>query len=158
MATMKSIALAILLAAAFVGLWFYAGMWTKKYWTYNCAFRVSGMVVDAFSKRPLSDVEVHVQCHEAITSDHKLRGKPLYSTNYVVNTDADGGFSVFCFGAYISLTFNYEGYDEEGPWRFSNRESRPLIVTNLLIELKPKRRLPSQTGLGESIGAEAAPN
>jgi len=155
---MKSIPLAILLAAAFVGLWFYAGTWTKKYWTYNCAFRVSGVVVDAFSKRPLSDVEVRVQCHEAITSDHKLRGKPLYSTNYVVNTDADGAFSVFCFGADISLTFNYEGYDEEKPWRFSNRESRPLIVTNLLIELKPKRKLLGQTGLRESIGAEAAPN
>lgn len=136
---MRAVIVVILIAAAGVSLWLYTGKWTKKYQEQNCAFRVSGIVVDALSKRPLTNVEVRVWCREAKTSDHKLRGKPLSSTNYVVNTDADGAFSVQCSGGSISLGFIHEGFDEETSWSLRNRESRSDITTNLVVELKPNR-------------------
>lgn len=136
---MRTAIVAILIVAAGVCLWLYTGDWTKKYQEQNCAFRVSGIVLNALSRRPLSDVEVRVWCREAKTSDHKLRGKPLSSTNYVVNTDADGAFRLQCSGGSISLEFTHEGFDEETSWSFRNRESRFGITTNLVIELKPKR-------------------
>ncbi len=137
---MKSIGLIALIAAVGFSLWLYTGKWTEKYQEQNCAFRVSGVVVNALSRRPLTDAKVRVWCREAKTSGHKLRAKPLYSTNYVVNTDTGGVFSVQCFGGSIMVAFSHESSDVETSWSYRNRESRSNVATNLVIELVPKQQ------------------
>jgi hypothetical protein len=136
---MKTTLIIALIFIVVLCAWLYTGRWTANYRERNITFHVSGVVLDASSKRPLNNVEVRVWCRDAVTSEHKLRGKSLPSTNYVVNTYADGAFSVQCSGGSIFLGFSHEGFSKETSWSYRNRDSRTDIATNLVIELTPIR-------------------